>query len=113
MGLDQMLLSIPGIGKEVSDYAHRLDDAVTGMFVPGRWFEDLGFRYMGPVDGHDTSLLIDTLETVSELKGPTLIHVITRKGKGYEIAEEKADVWHGAKPFDIATGEFKKGKKAP
>jgi 1-deoxy-D-xylulose-5-phosphate synthase len=111
--LDQMLLSIPGIGKEVSEYAHRLDEAVKGMFIPGRLFEDLGFRYVGPVDGHDTGLLIDTLSTVSELKGPTLVHVITRKGKGYEIAEEKADVWHGAKPFDIATGEFKKGKKAP
>jgi len=111
--VDQMLLSIPGIGKEVSDYAHRLDDAVKGMFIPGRLFEDLGFRYMGPLDGHNTDLLIDNLETASELKGPTLIHVITRKGKGYEIAEEKADVWHGAKPFDIATGEFKKGKKAP
>tara|TARA_B100001964_G_scaffold64762_1_gene73827 strand:+ start:212 stop:2179 length:1968 start_codon:yes stop_codon:yes gene_type:complete len=111
--VDQILLSIPGIGKEVSDYAHRLDDVVTGMFIPGRLFEDLGFRYMGPVDGHDTNLLIDTLETAGGLKGPTLIHVITRKGKGYEIAEEKADVWHGAKPFDIATGEFKKGKKSP
>jgi len=111
--VDQMLLSIPGIGKEVSDYAHRLDDAVKGMFIPGRLFEDLGFRYMGPLDGHDTDLLIDNLNAASELKGPTLIHVITRKGKGYEIAEEKADVWHGAKPFDIATGEFKKGKKAP
>jgi 1-deoxy-D-xylulose-5-phosphate synthase len=111
--LDEMLLSIPGIGKEVSDYAHRLDDAVKGIFIPGRLFEDLGFRYMGPVDGHDTDLLIDNLSTASELNGPTLIHVITRKGKGYEIAEEKADVWHGAKPFDIATGEFKKGKKTP
>lgn len=111
--VDQMLLSIPGIGKEVSDYAHRLDDAVKGIFIPGRLFEDLGFRYMGPVDGHNTDSLIDTLDAASELKGPTLIHVVTRKGKGYEIAEEKADVWHGAKPFDIATGEFKKGKKAP
>ena len=111
--LDQMLLAIPGIGKEVSEYAHRLDEAVKGIFIPGRLFEDLGFRYIGPVDGHNTDLLIDTLSTVSALKGPTLVHVITRKGKGYEIAEEKADVWHGAKPFDIATGEFKKGKKAP
>ena len=111
--VDQLLLSIPGIGKEVSNYAHRLDDLVTGMFIPGRLFEDLGFRYMGPLDGHDTNLLIDNLETASELKGPTLMHVITRKGKGYEVAEEKADVWHGAKPFDIATGEFKKGLKSP
>ena len=81
--LDQMLLAIPGIGKEVSEYAHRLDEAVKGIFIPGRLFEDLGFRYIGPVDGHNTNLLIDTLSTVSELKGPTLVHVITRKGKGY------------------------------
>ena len=85
--IDQILLAIPGIGKDISQYAHRLDEAIMGMFIPGRLFEDLGFRYMGPVDGHDTNLLIDTLETASELKGPTLIHVITRKGKGYEIAE--------------------------
>lgn len=110
--VDQMLLAIPGIGKEISQYAHRVDEAVKGMFIPGRLFEDLGFRYMGPVDGHDTDLMIDTLETAGGLKGPTLIHVVTRKGKGYEIAEEKADVWHGAKPFDIATGEFKSGKKS-
>ena len=111
--IDQILLAIPGIGKDISQYAHRLDEAIMGMFIPGRLFEDLGFRYMGPVDGHDTDLLIDSLDAASELKGPTLIHVVTRKGKGYEIAEEKADVWHGAKPFDIATGEFKKGKKSP
>ena len=110
--VDKMLLAIPGIGKDVSQYARRLDEAVKGMFIPGRLFEDLGFRYIGPVDGHDTDLMIDTLDTVSGLKGPTLIHVVTRKGKGYEIAEEKADVWHGAKPFVIATGEFLSGSKS-
>ncbi len=110
--VDQMLLAIPGIGKDISQYAHRLDEAIMGVFIPGRLFEDLGFRYIGPVDGHDTDLLIDTLGTVGELKGPTLIHVVTRKGKGYEIAEEKADVWHGAKPFDIASGKFISGKKS-
>ncbi|MDP7556325.1 MAG: 1-deoxy-D-xylulose-5-phosphate synthase [Nitrospinaceae bacterium] len=110
--VDKMLLAIPGVGKDVSQYAHRLDEAVKGMFIPGRLFEDLGFRYIGPVDGHDTDLMIDTLDTVSGLKGPTLIHVVTRKGKGYEIAEEKADVWHGAKPFVIATGEFLSGRKS-
>jgi 1-deoxy-D-xylulose-5-phosphate synthase len=111
--IDQFLLAIPGIGKEISRYAHRVDDAIKGVFIPGRLFEDLGFRYIGPVDGHDTETLIDTFESIKELKGPTLVHVITRKGKGYRVAEEKADVWHGASPFDIETGQFHKGKSAP
>lgn len=111
--IDQFLLAIPGIGKEISRYAHRIDEAVKGIFIPGRLFEDLGFRYIGPVDGHDTETLIDTFDTIKDLKGPTLVHVITRKGKGYKVAEEKADVWHGASPFDIETGEFHKSKASP
>lgn len=111
--IDQFLLAIPGIGKEISRYAHRVDDAIKGVFIPGRLFEDLGFRYIGPVDGHDTETLIDAFESIKELKGPTLVHVITRKGKGYKVAEEKADVWHGASPFDIETGQFHKGKSSP
>lgn len=108
--VDQMLLAIPGIGKDISRYAHRLDEAIMGVFIPGRLFEDLGLRYIGPVDGHDTEALIDTFDAIKDLKGPTLVHVITRKGKGYELAEEKADVWHGASPFNIETGEFHKKK---
>ena len=111
--IDQLLLAIPGIGKDISRYAHKLNEAIKGIFIPGRLFEDLGFRYIGPVDGHDVDVLIDTLDTTKELKGPTLIHVMTRKGKGYEVAEGKADIWHGAKPFDIATGEFHKKKANP
>ena len=111
--IDQFLLAIPGIGKEISRYAHRIDEAVKGVFIPGRLFEDLGFRYIGPIDGHDTEVLIDTFETIKVLKGPTLVHVITRKGKGYKVAEEKADLWHGASPFDIETGEFHKNKSSP
>ncbi len=111
--IDELLLAIPGIGKDISRYAHKLDEAVKGVFIPGRLFEDLGFRYIGPVDGHDVDSLIGTFETIKDLKGPTLLHVVTRKGKGYEVAEEKADVWHGAKPFDIATGQFVKKKANP
>jgi 1-deoxy-D-xylulose-5-phosphate synthase len=70
----------------------------------------LGFRYVGPIDGHDVDALIEAFSVVKDLKGPTLMHVITRKGKGYEQAEEKADIWHGAKPFNISTGEFHKSK---
>lgn len=111
--VDDLLLAIPGIGKEISAYAHRIDEAIKGVFIPGRLFEDLGFRYVGPVDGHNLDAMIDTFQTVKELKGPTLLHVMTRKGKGYDQAEEKADVWHGARPFDIATGEFHKKKAHP
>jgi 1-deoxy-D-xylulose-5-phosphate synthase len=111
--VDELLLAIPGIGKDISRYAHKLDEAIKGVFIPGRLFEDLGIRYVGPVDGHDLNGLIDTFENIKDLKGPTLLHVVTRKGKGYEVAEEKADVWHGAKPFDIATGQFVKKKANP
>ncbi|QPJ66596.1 MAG: 1-deoxy-D-xylulose-5-phosphate synthase [Candidatus Nitrohelix vancouverensis] len=111
--IDQLLLAIPGIGKEISHYAHRLDETIKGIFIPGRLFEDLGFHYVGPVDGHNVDQLIQCMENVKDRKGPTLIHVITRKGKGYDVAEEKADIWHGAKPFDIATGEFIKKKSNP
>lgn len=111
--IDQILLSIPGIGEKISRYAHKIDDAIKGVFIPGRLFEDLGFRYVGPLDGHDTDVLIDALEALKGSKGPTLVHVITRKGKGYKMAEEKADVWHGASPFDIKTGVFHKKVSNP
>lgn len=111
--VDELLLAVPGIGKDISRYAHKIDEAIKGIFIPGRLFEDLGLRYIGPIDGHDIGLLIDSFETIKDLKGPTLIHVITQKGRGYKVAEEKAHVWHGAKPFDISTGEFHKKKSNP
>ncbi len=111
--IDEMLNSIPGVGKDISHFAHKIDDAIKGVFIPGRLFEDLGFRYVGPLDGHDTDTLIENLEDLKGQKGPTLVHVITRKGKGYKIAEEKAEIWHGASPFDIETGTFLKKKSNP
>ena len=111
--VDELLLAIPSIGKDISKYAHKIDEAITGIFIPGRIFEDLGFRYIGPIEGHDSATLIDTLESVKDLKGPTLIHVITKKGKGYKAAEENAGMWHGASPFDIEKGEFHKKTAHP
>lgn len=108
--IDEMLQSIPGVGKDISQFAHKIDDAIKGVFIPGRLFEDLGFRYVGPLDGHDTGALIEALEDLKGEKGPTLVHVITRKGKGYPAAEEKAETWHGASPFDVKTGKFLKKK---
>ena len=77
--IGQLLLAVPGIGKEITRYAHKIDEAIKGVFIPGRLFEDLGFRYVGPIDGHDVEALIDSFATVKNLKGPTLMHVITRK----------------------------------
>ncbi len=111
--IDLLLQSIPEVGKDISHFAHKIDDAIKGVFIPGRLFEDLGFRYVGPLDGHDTESLIENLEDLKGQKGPTLVHVITRKGKGYKIAEEKAEIWHGASPFDIETGTFLKKKSNP
>jgi len=111
--IDEMLQAIPGVGKDISHFARKVDHAIKGVFIPGRLFEDLGFRYIGPLDGHDSEALIESLEDLKGEKGPTLVHVITRKGKGYPVAEEKAETWHGASPFDVETGVFLKKKSNP
>jgi 1-deoxy-D-xylulose-5-phosphate synthase len=86
--------------------AVRLDDSLKNMFVPGMLFEDLGVRYVGPVDGHDMHELIETLENVRDMQGPRVVHVLTQKGKGYAQAEQDPVVWHGAKPFDKISGKM-------
>ena len=89
--------------------ASRTEESVKGLFVPGMLFEDLGFRYIGPVDGHDLDSLVDTLARVRRLDGPMLVHVITQKGKGFSPAEQDAYTWHARAPFDKISGEVKKG----
>ena len=88
--------------------ASRTEESVKGLFVPGMLFEELGFRYIGPVDGHDLDPLVDTLRNVRCLDGPVLLHVVTQKGKGFPLAEENAYKWHAASPFDKISGEAKK-----
>ncbi len=92
------------LGEMVEHFAVRADDAVKGMFVPGMLFEELGFRYVGPVDGHDVEQLVETFEQVREMKGPRLVHVVTTKGKGFAPAEEDQVKWHAAALFDKTTG---------
>ena len=75
-----------------------------GMVVPGTLFEELGFNYIGPVDGHDVDTLVKTLRNMRALKGPQFLHVVTRKGKGYEPAEKDPIKWHGPAAFDASTG---------
>ena len=87
------------------ELARRTEEHVKGMFVPGTMFEEFGFNYYGPVDGHDLKNLVKTLRNLRELRGPRLLHIVTAKGKGYELAESDPVSYHGVKPFDPATGK--------
>ena len=88
------------------ELAKRVEEHMKGMVTPGTLFEELGFNYIGPIDGHDFSSLIKTLRNMRDLKGPRFLHVITRKGKGYEPAEGDPCIYHGVPPFDPATGKI-------
>ena len=96
------------IGGAMESLAGRFEESVLNLFVPGIIFEELGFRYVGPVNGHDLDALIDTLAKVRKMKGPRLVHVLTQKGKGFPLAEQNPVVWHGAKPFDKISGKMEK-----
>ncbi len=86
------------------ELAKRAEEHVKGMFVPGTLFEELGFNYIGPIDGHDLDSLIPTLENLRELKGPQFLHIITRKGQGYKLAEANPILYHGVSKFDATNG---------
>ncbi len=85
--------------------AKRTEEHMKGMIMPGTLFEELGFNYIGPIDGHDINTLVKTLQNMQQLEGPRFLHVITRKGKGYAPAEADPCTYHGVSPFDIETGE--------
>jgi 1-deoxy-D-xylulose-5-phosphate synthase len=104
---------IPLVGGKLHGLASDMEQLFKHMIVPGTLFEELGFKYLGPYDGHDLPFLIDLFEKNKDYDGPLLIHVITKKGKGYTPAENKPIWSHGVSPFDIPTGEVKKGKPAP
>jgi 1-deoxy-D-xylulose-5-phosphate synthase len=93
------------IGGRIRVMAKRLEESFKGLITPGMWFEELGFRYFGPVDGHDVSGLIGLLKDVKDFHGPILVHVLTRKGMGYPPAESESSRFHGIGPFDIKTGK--------
>ncbi len=82
----------------------RFEESVKHLFVPGMLFEELGFRYFGPFDGHDMQMVVNTLQRVRRMKGPVLVHLVTQKGKGYEPAEEDPVKWHASSPWDKITG---------
>ncbi|KAA3625047.1 MAG: 1-deoxy-D-xylulose-5-phosphate synthase [Proteobacteria bacterium] len=92
----------------VKDLARRWEEHMKGMVMPSTLFEELGFYYIGPIDGHDLPTLTSTLRNLKAMKGPRFLHVITQKGKGYEPAEGDPCVYHGVSPFDRNTGKIEK-----
>ena len=100
----QLLRKIPHIGYDVEKLARRAEELAKGAILPGLLFEELGFRYAGPIDGHNFEHLLPTLENVLKMKGPVLLHVITKKGLGYEPAEKNPIWFHACPPFVRETG---------
>jgi 1-deoxy-D-xylulose-5-phosphate synthase len=94
-------------GKHIQKLMARADRGIRRMIVPGGFFEDLGIRYFGPVDGHDIEALLEILAAVKELPGPNLIHVVTTKGYGWDKSEADSIKWHASNPFDIESGKLK------
>jgi 1-deoxy-D-xylulose-5-phosphate synthase len=108
-----LLERIPNVGESMLKIAQKAEETVKGFIAPGLLFEELGFQYVGPVDGHRIDMMIETFRRFKDFPGPVLIHVITKKGKGYEPAEKSPGIFHGIGPFDIETGELRSsGKKS-
>ncbi|HEX6085451.1 MAG TPA: 1-deoxy-D-xylulose-5-phosphate synthase [Thermoanaerobaculia bacterium] len=103
---------VPLIGGKLHGLAHDMEQVLKNMVVPGTLFEELGFKYLGPYDGHDLELLLNLFNEHKDYDGPILIHVMTKKGKGYTPAENKPIWSHGVTAFDVPTGEVKKSDKS-
>ena len=110
--ISSLLKSIPHIGETVYKTASHIKDGVRAALVEGNFFEDIGFRYIGPIDGNNIHLMTEVFLRAKEMEGPLLIHVLTKKGKGYTPAEESPENYHGIGKFDRATGECVREEKA-
>jgi 1-deoxy-D-xylulose-5-phosphate synthase len=102
--VQNMMKTIPGIGEQMIRFTRQAEECLKGLLVPGVIFEEMGFEYVGPLDGHRIDHLIKNFENIKELNKPVLVHVVTKKGKGYPFAEEEPSRFHGLGPFDVSTG---------
>ncbi len=102
----EILKKIPAIGDEISKLTKEIEKKTKFLIVPGVFFEKLGIRYFGPIDGHDIEQLVDILENVKEIEEPVILHVITKKGKGYRFSEENPENFHSIGPFNFETGKI-------
>ncbi|WP_377888574.1 1-deoxy-D-xylulose-5-phosphate synthase [Alkalihalobacillus sp. R86527] len=111
--LEYLLKRIPAFGGALASTAERVKDAMKYLLVSGIFFEELGFTYLGPVDGHDVDALMENIKYAKKTKGPVIVHVLTKKGKGYHPAEnDQIGTWHGVSPYKIEAGEQIKPKAA-
>lgn len=111
--IKNFLQEVPGIGKSVFKFAKQAEESLKGLMVPGILFEELGFQYFGPLEGHHLDHLIETFLNIRKLKGPNLVHVITKKGRGYRPAEENPDIYHGVSRFEKETGKIYSNSTPP
>jgi 1-deoxy-D-xylulose-5-phosphate synthase len=112
--LESLLKKVPAVGGVLAATAERIKDSLKYLLVSGIFFEELGFTYLGPVDGHNFEALFESLSHAKKTSGPVLLHVITKKGKGYTPAEmDKVGTWHGTGPYKMDTGDFVKPLNAP
>ncbi|MBN2654983.1 MAG: 1-deoxy-D-xylulose-5-phosphate synthase [Nitrospirae bacterium] len=98
------LEQIPRIGESVAKIAQRAEGSLKGFILPGAFFEDLGFNYIGPIDGHDLMLMTETFKKIKEISEPLIIHIVTQKGRGYKFSEDDPCGFHGVGPFELETG---------
>ncbi|CAB1243010.1 1-deoxy-D-xylulose-5-phosphate synthase [Clostridium sp. MT-14] len=106
--VENKLKKIPNIGEGMAKYLEKLKNGIKQMVVPGMFFEDMGIKYLGPIDGHNIKELTEVLNSAKKLNNPVLIHIITKKGKGYEFAEKNPGKFHGIGPFNCSSGELVK-----
>ncbi|MDR7237041.1 1-deoxy-D-xylulose-5-phosphate synthase [Neobacillus drentensis] len=112
--LEVLLKKVPAVGGKLAATAERVKDSLKYLFVSGMFFEELGFTYLGPIDGHNFEALFENFSYAKKTEGPVLLHVITKKGKGYKPAEsDKTGTWHGTGPYKMDTGAFLKPSKTP
>ncbi|MGS2776099.1 1-deoxy-D-xylulose-5-phosphate synthase [Robertmurraya sp. GLU-23] len=112
--LEYLLKKIPAVGGKLATTAERIKDSLKYLLVSGMFFEEMGFTYLGPVDGHNYDELFENLAYAKKTEGPVLLHVITKKGKGYHPAEsDVVGTWHGTGPYKIETGAFPKPAETP
>ncbi|MFO7819896.1 MAG: 1-deoxy-D-xylulose-5-phosphate synthase [Halanaerobacter sp.] len=106
--IGNILNKIPGFGSQITQTAAKLKNSLKFLVIPGILFEEMGFTYLGPIDGHNIKATAKTIENAKNIEGPVLVHTITTKGKGYQPAEDNPSKYHGVSPFNIRTGEKKK-----
>ncbi len=103
--VDTTLKKIPNIGKGMAKYLEKIKNGIKQMVVPGMFFEDMGIKYLGPIDGHNLKELTEVMSKAKNIKEPVIIHIITKKGKGYEFAEKNPGKFHNIGPFNCDNGE--------